>query len=76
MSNKPLVFNYQHYDTLKDKAKDMALEIEELRAKINSLEEENMCLNNIVNIQQSTIDIYAQIFKLQEEELERLRHDS
>lgn len=64
------------YDTLRDKANDMALEIEGLRAKVNDLEEENMCLKNIVDIQQSTIDIYGQIFKLQDEQIERLSNDS
>lgn len=64
------------YDTYRDKLNDQALEIEKLRAKVNDLEEENMCLKNIVDIQQSTIDIYAQIFKLQDEEIERLRNDS
>ena len=30
---KPIVFNYQHYDTLRDKCNDMAIEIAELRKK-------------------------------------------
>ena len=57
MSNKPLVFNYQHYDTLRDKCDDMALEIEELKKKneeqmfdIMRLKEENTNLKIKVRI--------------------------
>jgi len=69
MSNKPLVFNYREYDTLRDKANDMAVEIESLRTQNKSLE-------NIIYSQQRTIDKYHEIFQLQEAELERLRNDS
>jgi regulator of replication initiation timing len=48
MSDKPLVFNYREYDTLRDKCNDMAVEIEALQAKVrhqaervNALLEEN-----------------------------------
>lgn len=66
MSNKPLVFNYREYDTLRDKANDMAVEIESLKADIASLE-------RIITTQKSTIDKYQQIFLLQEAEIKRLK---
>jgi len=76
MSNKPLVFNYREYDTLRDKCNDMALEIEALKAEIERISGENIVLEGIIKTQKSTIDKYQQIFLLQEAELERLRHDS
>ena len=66
MSNKPLVFNYREYDTLRDKANDMTVEIESLKADIASLE-------RIITTQKSTIDKYQQIFLLQEAEIKRLK---
>lgn len=69
MSNKPLVFNYREYDTLRDKCNDMAVEIAQLVEKCKSQE-------RIIETQQRTIDKYQQIFKLQEAELERYRHDN
>lgn len=73
---KPLVFNYREYDTLRDKANDMAVEIADLRDKVKRLETDNKMLESINKIQHNTIETYQQIFKLQEAELERLRHDS
>ena len=67
--SKPLVFNYREYDTLRDQANDMAVEIADLKAKVQSQE-------RIIDTQHNTIEKYQQIFKLQEEELERYRHDS
>lgn len=94
MSEKPLVFNYGHYETLRDKCNDMAIEIEELKKKneeqmftIMRLKEENTDLKlevekansevsaaeHIIDIQNHTIQTWHQTFKLQEEELKRLR---
>jgi len=64
------------YDNLRELANDQLLEIEELRARLKAIEEENGTLNRIIEVQQNTIKIYGQIFQLQESELERLRHDS
>lgn len=38
---KPLAFNYGHYETLRDKANDMAIEIAELNDKVKELQKEN-----------------------------------
>lgn len=70
---KPLVFNYRHYDSLRELANDQALEIAEKGEKIKSLEEEVSQLRQIVNQQQETINTYGKIFQLQEEELSKLR---
>ena len=43
---KPLVFNYNHYETLRDKCNDMALTIEELQAKVNKQAEQIMLLKD------------------------------
>ena len=39
--SKPLAFNYGHYETLRDKANDMAIEIAELNDKVKALQKEN-----------------------------------
>lgn len=70
---KPLVFNYRHYDSLRELANDQALEIAEKGEKIKSLEEEVSQLRQIVNQQQETINTYGKIFQLQEAELSKLR---
>lgn len=70
---KPLVFNYRHYDSLREVANDQALEIAEKAEKIKSLEEEVSQLRQIVNQQQETINTYGKVFQLQEAELSKLR---
>lgn len=61
------------YDNLREKAEDMALEIEELKAKVNDLEEMNAVLRGIVDTQKETISTYAKVFLIQEAEIESLR---
>lgn len=63
MSEKPLVFNYGRYETLRDKCNDMAIEIEELRKKnkeqmfqIMRLKEENTNLQIHVRILEADKD--------------------
>ena len=72
MSNKPLVFNYREYDTLRDKANDMALEIEELRAKVDkqmwevmAVKGENTTLKCELDSVQSKYDTAASIIEIQ-----------
>lgn len=62
-----------HYDSLRELANDQALEIESLRRKVKSLEEEVTQLRQIINQQQETANTYGKIFQLQEAELKRLR---
>lgn len=50
MSNKPLVFNYQHYENLREVAVDMQGEIEELKKQIEELKKENTNLKIHVRI--------------------------
>lgn len=44
--------------------------------EIEALKTENKVLENIINSQKRTIESYQQIFRLQEAEIERLRHDN
>ena len=62
-----------HYDSLRELANDQALEIESLRRKVKSLEEEVSQLRQIIDQQQETANTYGKIFQLQEAELKRLR---
>ena len=64
-----------HYDSLRELANDQALEIESLRRKVKSLEEEVSQLRQIINQQQETANTYGKIFQLQEAELKKLRGD-
>ena len=65
-----------HYDSLRELANDQALEIESLRRKVKSLEEEVSQLRQIINQQQETANTYGKIFQLQEAELKRLRGEN
>ena len=72
MSNKPLVFNYGHYENLRDQANDMALEIEELRAKVEkqmwevmAVKGENTTLKCQLDSVQSKYDTAASIIEIQ-----------
>lgn len=74
MSNKPLVFNYGHYETLRDQANDMALEIEELRAKVEkqmwevmSVKGENTTLKCELENVQSKFDVATRIIAIQQD---------
>ena len=65
-----------HYDSFRELANDQALEIESLRRKVKSLEEEVSQLRQIINQQQETANTYGKIFQLQEAELKRLRGET
>lgn len=74
MSEKPLVFNYREYDTLRDKCNDMAVEIEALQAKVrhqadrvNALLEENTDLKIDVDNYKSKYDTACSIIDINNE---------
>ena len=74
MSNKPLVFNYGNYETLRDQANDMALEIEELRAKVEkqmwevmAVKGENTTLKCELENVKSRYETAANIINIQQE---------
>lgn len=74
MSNKPLVFNYGHYENLRDQANDMALEIEELRAKVEkqmwevmAVKGENTTLKCELESVQSKYDVAKSIIEIQQD---------
>jgi len=56
MTDKPLVFNYREYDTLRDKCNDMAVEIEDLREQIKALKAENTNLKIHLRILEANED--------------------
>lgn len=65
---KPLVFNYGHYETLRDQANDMALEIEELRAKVDKQMWEVMSVKG----ENTTLKCELDSIKSQHEAAERI----
>jgi regulator of replication initiation timing len=69
--DKPLVFNYREYDTLRDKCNDMAVEIEALQAKVrhqadrvNALLEENTDLKVEVERYKTMYETAAEIIEI------------
>ena len=72
--DKPLVFNYREYDTLRDKCNDMAVEIEALQAKVrhqadrvNALLEENTDLKIEAERYKTMYETAAEIIEINSE---------
>ena len=52
------------YDNIREKANDMALEIEELRVKVKDQAEQIKDMRTIINAQQYLINAYRCVFKV------------